>query len=361
MKMMNDKFNTRAISLLTEALLKTEALFNANKANWFADFTAHFQKTCIQIRQCQSEASLPAITYLDYSMLYTNFIIRRYVAEIFVYNDNSYLDKSQRLIGEYDVSFMFVHFDKLWERLLDEKKRYAGKVKAWEITAFMIEALPSFFSYLANVARFAIKGYPDAIPLDEINKNNVFRVNIGGYMSKPENVYTAKKNKDAKVLVKWFGERLENAYTFDDYSELDFSGQSFKLTDFRYSQFRFSLLNDVNLKDCALIGVNFHKAYMSNCCLESCSIYEADFSNAILRNVSFVNAHGRAGLPDENEWRHVGFLPVNFRNADLTGANFTGANLSGADFTGADLTNADFTDATLDNAIFDNCRGLNLG
>jgi uncharacterized protein YjbI with pentapeptide repeats len=70
-----------------------------------------------------------------------------------------------------------------------------------------------------------------------------------------------------------------------------------------------------------------------------------------LKNANFTEV--RAGLPNGRLWDHAGFLPVNFRGADLTGANFTGATLYGADFTGAILTGAVFTDATVDGAIFD--------
>ena len=92
---------------------------------------------------------------------------------------------------------------------------------------------------------------------------------------------------------------------------------------------------------------------MENCCLDNCSVYEADFSFATLINASFIKARGRAGLPNPEKWQHVWFLSVNFRYSDLTNVNFTGADLSGADFTGAVLAGADFTDAVLDGAIFD--------
>ena len=65
-----------------------------------------------------------------------------------------------------------------------------------------------------------------------------------------------------------------------------------------------------------------------------------------------------AGLTDKKKWKFVGFLPVSFRNANLTAADFTGADLTGADFSGAVLTNAVFTDAILENVNFDGCIGL---
>jgi len=332
--------------------LKTEALFTDQKHTWFTDFAAHFQSVCAEIAKLQKELSLPVISRMEYTMLYTNFINQRYVAEVWVYSDRRYIDKRQRMIGEYDISFLLVYFDELWNKLLSARKRYVGKVASREITAFMIQTLPDFYSYLINIARFAIAEIVGEIPFIDIDKADVFKINVGDYMAKTESVYIEDKNKDTKPLSKLFDERHYNEYSFEDYSKMDFSGCSFESTQFRYSQFRCSCLHDASFLGSSLIGASFYKAHMENCCLEECSIYEADFSSALLKNANFVNARGRAGLPDEEEWWHVGFLPVSFRNADLTSANFTGANLTGADFSGAVLTGTVFTDAILDNAIF---------
>lgn len=353
MKAMPADFLTNIETMHTEALLKTETDFVNNKKAWFADFASHFQQTCTGIRKLQDNATLSEITYFEYTMLRANFINRLYIAEAYVYGDKYYLDKNQRIVGEYDVSFLFTHFHELWDRLLSERKRYIGKVSAREVTSYMMNVLPDYYSYLTNIARFAIADCVDKSPFTDIDKNDVFRVNVGEYMAKTANIYTEKKDKDAGILAKSFNEQLKEEYTFDDYSGLDFSERSFTYTGFRYSQFRNACLNNTSLQGCVLIGTNFHKADMKNCCLDNCSIYEADFSYATLKSASFINAHGRAGLPNNKEWHHVGFLPVNFRYSDLTGVNFSGANLSGADFTGATLTGAVFTDAVLDGAIFD--------
>jgi uncharacterized protein YjbI with pentapeptide repeats len=354
---MNEDFLTRAENKRNEYLLKTEELFVANKDRWFADFADHFLDICTQIKKCQSESALPPISYLEYTMLYTNFINRHYVADIFIYGDKSYLDRDQRFIGNYDISFLFGYFDQLWDDIISLKRRYPGLVSAQEITPFVMGTLPDFYSYLANIARFAIGECVDKSPFADINKNEDFMVNIGDYMAKTEPVYRAKKNKDANKLAKWFNEQLLSKYIFDDYSGLDFTGKSFLYTDFRYSRFQNSTLNKINLEGSSLIGANFRNALMEECRLDNCSINEADFSGASLKQTSFKNAWAKTGLTDENKWRFVGFLPVIFRNADLTGVDFSGANLTGADFSGARLTGASFSGAVTDGAIFDGSSG----
>ncbi|MCL1873566.1 MAG: pentapeptide repeat-containing protein [Clostridiales bacterium] len=323
-----------------------------HKQSWFTEFEKHFLAVCANIVKIQDESIIPAISHLEYTMKYTNFLNRRYIAEVWVYGDDWYLDKDQRMVWEYDISFLFVHFDELWDKLLTQRKRYVGKVSAQEVTSFMIEALPKFYSYLINIARFAITDCIDEKPFTDIVKNDIFKVRIGDYMAQTEPVFTQKKNKNADKLANWFSEKLKYDYVFEDCAGLDFSARDFFNTAFRYVQFRRTILNDAILQSCSLIGASFYKAQMENCLLDNSTIYEADFSYANMKNASLIYVRGRAGLPNENEWKHVGFLPVSFKGADLSGADFKWANLTGADFSGANLTGTKFTCAILDDAVF---------
>ena len=350
---MNEDFISRANVKRNVCLMKTEELFLTNKRKWRADFGEHFQYICSQIQKRQNELALFAVSYLEYTMLFTHFINRHYISDIFVYGEETYLDKKQRFIGSYNISFLFVYFDNLWEDLLNLRKMYVGKISAQEITAFMIQTLPAFYSYLTSIARTAITESINKSPFIDIDKNERFVVNVGDYMAKTETVHEEKKNKNAEKLTQWFNKQIYGMYIFGDYTSLDFSGKTFTFKDFRYARFSGSILNGTNFEGSSLIGVNFRNANMERCCLDYCSIYEADFSNSIMISASFRNARAKVGLINDKEWKFVGFLPASFRNADLTNADFSGADLTGADFTGAILTYADFTDAILDNAIFD--------
>ena len=354
---MESDFLISANNKRNEYLLETEKLFVVNREGWFSDFAVHFSDICTRIRELQDNTLLSSISYIDYTMLYTNFLNRRYTTEVFVYNEKSYLDKNQRFVGEYDISFLFVFFDKLWNDLINLKRRYIGLVSARGVTTYMLQALPYFYSYLTNIVRFAIVECVEKIPFTNIARDDSFMIKVGDYTAYTELVYTERKNKDAVKLTEWFGEHLVHKYIFGDYSGLDFSGRVFLYTDFRYARFQNSTLIDTNFEGSSLIGINFHGSVMEGCRLDNCLIPEADFSNAKLKNASFKNAKAKVGLTDKKNWQFVGFLPMSFRGADLTNADFTGANLAGADFTGATLKGAIFTDAILTGAIFDDGIG----
>ena len=352
MSPMLEDFINQANIKRNDYLLKTEELFIANKDKWFSDFAMHFLKLFTQIQKLQDDLVLSATMYMEYTMLYTNFINRHYTADIMIYGKKSYLDKNQRLAGSYNLSFLFVFFDKLWDDLMNLKRRYLGKVSVQNVTTYMMRILPDFYSYFANIARFALVNCFDRGSCADINKNEEFIVNIGDYMVQTETVYIENKLKNADKLTIWFKEQLWNEYVFGDYSSLDFSCNTFLYTDFRYARFQNSTLNYADFRGSWLTGANFRGAIMEGCCLDNCSLFEADFSNAILKKASFKNVRAKIGLSNKNEWQFVGFLAVSFRGADLTGADFTGSDLTGADFTGANLTSADFSRASLVGADF---------
>jgi uncharacterized protein YjbI with pentapeptide repeats len=345
-------FTILANTLRNEHLFKTEDLLVKNKQAWVDTIAKHFQAICDEIKKLQTASELSAISYLEYTMLYNNFINWQYETEIFVYSSESYLDKKQRIIASYDISALFVYYNELWDKLLSARKRFAGQVSAQDIKLFMLQTLPDFYSYFTKIVRFAVAGCIPNERFADIIKNDVFMINVGEYMGLTEPIYTEIKYKDVNKLIEWFQEKAENEYTFGDYSNLDFSDCIFKKTDFRYASFCGSCFKNASLAGSYLNGANFRNADMEGCLLDSCTIYETDFSHAMLKNASFVGVYAQAGLLDEKYWQFPGFLPVNFRNADLTGTNFTRANLKGADFSGAVLTDTIFTDAVLDDAIF---------
>jgi len=349
---MFEEFEIQFFDLWNQYLIKTESLFITENLNYFAVFSKHFYSVCNEIIRLQADSTISSVSYIEYTMLYTNFINRRYIAEIWVYSDMYYLDKKQYMVGEYDISFLFVHFDELWERLISVRKLYVGKVSPKDIVKCMLQALPSFYSYLISIVRFSVKSYIDESPFTDIKKNDIFKLCVGGYMVKTEILYTLKEKKNVTALINRIKQQCDYKFTLEDCSGLDFSNCSFRHTNLRYAQFRNSILNNVNFHSGILIGTNFSTAKMEKCNLNYSTLYETDFSNANLKDASFRFAYGWTGSLNSKIWNQVGYLPTNFRNADLTNADFHEAVFKNADFRGAVLTNTDFTKTTLDKAIF---------
>ncbi|MCL2152244.1 MAG: pentapeptide repeat-containing protein [Oscillospiraceae bacterium] len=324
----------------------------AQKQNFFSTFAEHFRATCDEILQLQKNAAVSAVSHIEYTMLYTNFASRRYVATIMVYGKDRYCDKNQRMVGEYDISPLFVYFNELWEKLLSERRRYGGSVSAKDVNSCMVKALPSFYSYLFCIARFATRDSVHEKPFTDIAKNDVFRLSVGDYMVKNEPVYVRSTNKDAATIAAWFEGLYPYDYSFLDSEELDFSGCSFVTGKLKHVQFNKSILTESIFDNATLRGANFRGAQMGKSRLDFATIHEADFSHADLKDASLRSVRGGSGLSNPKKWQHVGYHPVSFRNADLTNVDFCSAYLRGADFRGAILSDVNFTDAVLDDAVF---------
>jgi len=338
-----DTFNL----LHKEYLLKIEDLFFEQKELWIASFIENIKTICAEIVKIQKKLSYPPIAHVEYTLLRTNFIQNsKYIAEVFVYDNDLYLGNKQHCVGTFDVSFLFKYFGELWDDLLKERKRYVDKVKSIEIAELMAkQPFFDFISLLTALVRVAISSAIDEDLFADIHKEEVFRICVGEYMNHSvfEPVYIERKNKDNEEIIKWLLRKDEN-YEFEDFSKLDFSDCNFADLDLSFSQFQYSTLINCSLNNSMLVNSNFYKANLSDCRLSNCHIHQANFSYANLSNAIFTKVDG--------DLVRIGNTPLNFRYADLTGVDFTWTNLTGADFTGAILKDALFLGSTLSDANF---------
>lgn len=339
---MEKEFQTYAGNIKNQILFQWEDVFQANQEQFISRFREHFNQICREIVRLQKSGGLPELSYLEYTLLYTNFLERNYAAQVRVYGEDWYLDPNQKAVGTFDVSFLFEPFTELWDKLLTARKGYAGEVSSADVAELVIAALPCFYAYVVTTARRAILTCVEGEAYGELKRADEFEINIGEYMGHTEAVYKEKRNKDREEYADWFRQRLELRYTFEDLTGMDFSGEDLSEIDFRYSDLRNTVLRNTDFQDSMLFGTRFCNAVMEGADLRYCMLYEADFTGADLKHASFVRAVGDAGIQEREEWLIPGYQGVSFRNADLRNADFTKASFRGADFTGAILEGAVF-------------------
>jgi len=343
---MDTHFLNRAETLLTEKLFETEGLFQCGFSSLSEAFKENFQEICREIAALQAAGNLDEIAYIEYTMLRSNIINKNYTAEIRTYGKEWFLCKNQRVVGQFDISDILQNLDKLWTDLLTTRKQYVGKVSSLDISEFIMDATPKFYTYVISLCRFSILDCIEQDYFKVIKKTPQFSINVGEYMAQTEPIYKENSEKDCKSLLKWFAKRHSYVYCFEDFSGLDFSNENFTNIDFRYSDLRNAILTNTSFLYANLIGARFCGAELENANFSYSILHEADFSGANLRKAKFYYSQANWGLLDKDEWKRVGLFKVSFRKANLQNANFTGANLIGADF----------TDAVMDGAIFDLVR-----
>ncbi len=191
---MTDEFMQHALQLQTQKLCETEELYQANLDTYIPLVQKHFCSICENIIKLQNDGSLGAISFLEYTMLYTNLIQKKDIAEVRVYNDRRYFDSCQCIAGTFDFSFLFLKYRELWSQLVSSRKRFPG-VSAQEITSFLLSCAPAFYKYAVSVCLFSIPGCTDSEPFLSVRRKYQFEISVGEYMAHTETVYKEKPER----------------------------------------------------------------------------------------------------------------------------------------------------------------------
>jgi len=341
--MMNKKYEQFALRLEKQKLFEMEEQYQHHLTEYVLPFQKHFQEVCENISKLQRSGILGEISYLEFTLLYTNLLQKKDAAEVRVYNDNWYFDSGQHIVGNFDFSYLFIKYRELWKELFSARKRFSGAVASHEIKSFLLSCAYSFYRYVIAVCRFSILSCIESEPFRAVQRADEFEINIGEYMAYTETIYKENRKRKANDALDWFSSRLEFEYAFEDFTELDFSGASLSEIDLRYADLRRSKLVGTDFCGSMLLGTRFCHADMAGANLRYCLIHEADFTGANLAHACFTSAKSSAGIPSgQTEWKIPGYRQVSFRHANLTNADFHKANIQEADFTGAVMDGALF-------------------
>ena len=332
---MTDEFMQYADHLKNEKLFELEEFYQKQLEIYRPDIQKNFNRICTTIVNLQKKQLLGAISYLEYTLLFTNLIRAEETAEVRVYDKNWYFDPNQLIVGSFDFSFLFTKYRELKESLMSARKRFAGAVTAQETTAYLLTCASQFYKYVVSSFRFSILPCVRSEPFLSIQRADEFEINIGEYMGHTEAVYKENRTRTSKETLDWFDMREEFDYAFEDFSGLDFSGADLSEIDLRYADLSNTTLTNTDFQDAMLFGTRFCHANLQNADLRYCQMHEADFTGADLTNACFTAASAYRGVPNHAEWIITGYRSLSFRDANLTNADFSRCDIHDADFTGA--------------------------
>lgn len=337
---MTKEFKEYADKLKTEKLFELEEIYQTRLDDYIPIFQKHFFQLCESIVHLQNKQELNEISYLEYTLLFTNLIQGEETAEVRVYNDHWYFDPLQRIVGSFDFSFLFTKYKELQETLMSSRKRFAGAVTAQDTVAYLLSCASQFYKYVVSSFRFSILPCVQTEPFLSIRRGNEFEINVGEYMAHTEAIYKENRQRTSSETLEWFSMREEYEYAFEDFSGLDFSGADLSEIDLRYSNLSRTTLVGTDFQDSMLFGTRFCHANLQNADLRYCQIHESDFTGADLTNACFTAAKAFRGVPNHAKWSITGYRSVSFRDANLTNADFTKTQIRDADFTGAVMDGA---------------------
>ena len=129
-------FEEYAINLKNKKLFEMEEIYKTHFKEIAPYVQRHFKEICENIIKMQQTGDLEEISYLEYTLLYTNILQKKEIAEVRIYNGQWYFDDRQFIVGSFDFSGLFVKYNELCSMLMSYRKKFADEVSAQEVKSF---------------------------------------------------------------------------------------------------------------------------------------------------------------------------------------------------------------------------------
>lgn len=336
-----------------EKLLALEHFFQSSKDELAEEFRQSFKEICLSIRAQQIQMKKAPLGHITFSMLRTELLEGSHMYIVEGTDENWFFDL-EPFLATYDASWAFRYLDQLVAELVEESKAFMGVITEADIEAIQLKEAAHYHQYIISLARYALPPSMITCPAYlDLEKEASVEIRVGEYRDISEVVYHEDHTvKDVEEIKAWLGEKEDEEYPFEVFSDLNLAGGDYEEMDLRYTFFQKSNLSRSNLRQCMLIGANLKACELVEGDVSFSSIYEADFSDSQLQGTSFRRVEGGGGLSDPDHWEMPGYLPVRFTGANLEGTDFQHADLRSACFVGATFKDTDFTGAKLERAMF---------
>lgn len=282
---MNKIFEEYAIQLKNQKLFEMEKIYQEHFSEFVPFFQKHFQEICKNIITLQKNGTLEEISYLEYTLLYTNMLEKKETAEVRVYDGNWYFGHKHKIVGLFDFSALFTKYHELEAELMAYRKRFADETSSQEVQSFLFSCIRPFYCYIISIFRYSILPCISKEPFLSIQRTDKFEINIGGYMCYTEAIYKENQNRTSEDSLAWFSLRREFEYAFEDFSGADLSE-----IDLRYLDLRNTKLSGTDFQDSMLFGTRFCNAIMKDADLRYCLVHEADFQRTRIWDADFTGA-----------------------------------------------------------------------
>lgn len=161
----------------------------AYKDEIIASFIESFRQICLKIKDSQSKGKKEGIGYIQYSMLRTNIMEKKYEYVVHAFDEYWYFDEENCSVN-YDVKWIFKFLDDLEGELEEKRILYINKITKADIDKIKLKQLALYNKILIETARYAMD---EAMKLEEFKDiflDEVFEVRFGEYRGTSEIIYT---------------------------------------------------------------------------------------------------------------------------------------------------------------------------
>lgn len=232
------------------------------------------------IRNQVEEQGKEKIVYFHFSLLRCDLLVRKFTVLLQVQDIRWFLDPMP-LDTQFSVDFLYEDFVQTWNWLLDERKKYIGKVTAYDVDFMMTDMIVACNHVVGNALRYFFRDIESSTEFAAIPKEVVWDIYWGEY--RDEAILTARVSRIPNTQKEWQsavrldmeGTKLSESYWYQ--ASLEGGDCSGKLLCF------------MTFEECRLKNINFKAANLTGAVFRNCLIETCDFESAILNTALFEN------------------------------------------------------------------------
>lgn len=175
-----------------------EEYYLANKDEIIASFIESFRQICLKIKDCQLKGKKESIGYIQYSMLRTNIMEKKYEYVVHAFDTYWYFDEENCSV-KYDVKWIFKSLDELEDELEEKRVLYMNKITKADIDKIKLKQLEVYNKILAAIAKYAMAEAVRLKEFEDILLDEVLEVRFGEYRGTSEVIYKEDRHKKENV------------------------------------------------------------------------------------------------------------------------------------------------------------------
>lgn len=278
--------------------------FSENLVENMDKLTATLKKSIADIRAEAERLDKEPIMFFTYALLRFDVLEQTYKVLLQARDARWYMD-TEPAETTFFMEYLFHALKGVREKMLEESRKYLGKVNAYDVANLIQQVVMDCNSLLAQQLRFIFRDVEENPDFEAIKKTDTWVVYWGEYRGNVEMI--AHVDREKKNQLDWDRalRRTQNVET-----EMIFS--------FWYE----AVLKDSDCKGKLLYFIQFENCTLENICFDEAVLSGARFRNCVIKNCTF-------------------------RDAEIRQADFSNCTWSDNIFTGADMENSVFTEEEL--------------
>ena len=297
---------TRQEALIQFKLYAQEKLQNQRQAFWKhienhqQELEAYLLESIKSLQEEITRGEKGDIAYFQFSLLRIDLLDKKYTLLLQAYDGMWYLDEAPIIIT-LNLDFIFEPLTLLGNQLLEESKKYVGKINRYDVNTIMAEEIFACNGLLAHQLRFLLKNIEEYPEFVAIPKATQWIIRWGEY--KDESEIVLHRDRTSKNQNMW-DEALEKSNEKEDHLVASYWYKA----SLEKSECGDKLLHFIGFEECKLNNIQFEKSGMLGAIFKNCLLKTCNFNGALLRQADFRGSQ----IED-----------VNFEEADLTGTIFS--------------------------------------